>query len=101
MDAHGVDFMTGMTLNGREALNVMPLVYDRSDDAATARHRSCFEALIDAFASAGYGFYRTGVGFMDRVAAVHGAVQMDVNRRIKRALDPAGILAPGKSGIRL
>ena len=101
MDAHGVDFMTGMTLNGREALNVMPLVYDRSDDAATARHRSCFEALIDAFASAGYGFYRTGVGFMDRVAAVHGAVQMDVNRRIKRALDPAGILAPGKSGIRI
>jgi len=26
---------------------------------------------------------------------------MDVNRRIKRALDPAGILAPGKSGIRI
>ncbi|MDB5718075.1 MAG: pchF 2 [Sphingomonas bacterium] len=101
MDRHGVDFMTGMTLNGREGLNVMPMVFDRSDAESTARHRACFDALIDAFAAAGYGFYRTGIGFMDKVAAVHGTAQIDVNRRIKRALDPAGIIAPGKSGIRI
>lgn len=101
MDAHGVDFMTGMTLNGREALNVMPMVFDRTDAAATARHEACFEALIEAFGAAGYGFYRTGIGFMDKVAAVFGEAQSDVNRRIKRALDPGGIIAPGKSGIRL
>ncbi len=101
MDAHGVDFMTGMTLNGREGLNVMPMVFDRTDPDSTARHRACFEALIAAFGTAGYGFYRTGVGFMDQVAAVHGEAQIEVNRRIKRALDPQGILAPGKSGIRI
>ncbi len=101
MDAHGVDFMTGMTLNGREGLNVMPLVYDRGDAEAVARHRACFEALIAGFGQAGYGFYRTGIGFMDQVAAVHGPAQRDVNRRIKRALDPGGVIAPGKSGIRL
>jgi 4-cresol dehydrogenase (hydroxylating) len=27
MDAHGIDFMTGMTINGRDILNVMPLVF--------------------------------------------------------------------------
>jgi len=101
MDRHGVDFMTGMTLNGREGLNVMPMVFDRSDPDATARHRACFDALVDAFARAGYGFYRTGIGFMDKVAGVFGEAQSDVNRRIKRALDPNGIIAPGKSGIRI
>jgi 4-cresol dehydrogenase (hydroxylating) len=101
MDRHGVDFMTGMTLNGREGLNVMPLVFDRSDAASVTRHRACFEELIAAFGAAGYGFYRTGIGFMDQVAAVHGEAQIEVNRRIKRALDPGGVIAPGKSGIRI
>ena len=40
-------------------------------------------------------------GYMDQVAANHGAANLDVNRRIKRALDPTGIIAPGKSGIRI
>ena len=99
MDKHGIDFMTGMTLNGREALNVMPMVFDRSNADATRRCRACFEELISTFGEAGYGFYRTAIGFMDQVAAVHGQASLDVNRRIKRALDPNGIIAPGKSGI--
>lgn len=101
MHGHGVDFMTGMTCNGREGLNVMPMVFDRGDPDATARCRACFGALIAAFAEAGYGLYRTGVGFMDRVAATYGPAAMEVNRRLKRALDPNGVLAPGKSGIRI
>lgn len=99
MDRHGVDFMTGMTCNGREGLNVMPMLFDRTDPDAVARHRACFEALIDAFAAAGYGLYRTGIGFMDRVAETYGLEAREVNRRIKRALDPNGVIAPGKSGI--
>ena len=101
MDAHGFDFMTGVSLVGREALNVMPLVFDRGDPEATERARACFSALIEAFGAAGYGLYRTGVGFMDQAAELHGAVNIDINRRIKRALDPDGVLAPGKSGIRI
>lgn len=98
---HGVDFMTGMTINGREMLNVMPMVFDRSDADSVRRHNACFLAMIDAFAAAGYGFYRTGLGYMDKIAAVHGETNREVNRRIKRALDPNGIIAPGKSGIHL
>lgn len=99
MERHGIDFMTGMTINGREVLNVMPLVFDRTDPAIRRAARDCFNELVDVFAANGYGFYRTGIGFMDRVAAVHGATNLDVLHRLKRALDPAGILAPGKSGI--
>ena len=98
---HGLDFMTGLTANGREMLNVIPIVYDRNDADERARARACMSELFDAFEAAGFGFYRTGIGFMDRVAQIHGAKNLEVNRRIKRALDPDGILAPGKSGIRI
>ncbi len=100
MSRYGMDFMTGMTVTGRSTLNVMPIVYNKEDEDETRRARECMNALIDAFGEAGYGIYRTGVGFMDRVASHHGAVNLDVNQRLKRALDPDGILAPGKSGIR-
>ena len=98
---HGLDFMTGLTANGREMLNVIPIVYDRENLDERARARACMFELLDAFEAAGYGLYRTGIGFMDRVAQIHGAKNLEVNRRIKRALDPDGILAPGKSGIRI
>jgi 4-cresol dehydrogenase (hydroxylating) len=99
MDAHGIDFFSGATLNGREVLNVMPLVFNRDEADERRRARSCFEELLTRFAEQGYGMYRTGIGFMDRVAELHGATLLAVNRRIKQALDPHGILAPGKSGI--
>jgi 4-cresol dehydrogenase (hydroxylating) len=38
---------------------------------------------------------------MDAAAETQGPVRRDVNRRIKQALDPNGIIAPGKSGITL
>lgn len=101
MEAHGIDFMTGATMDGREMLNVMPLVFDRGDPAVTEQADRCMRALYDAFAAKGWGFYRAGIGYMDRVAEIHGEAQRAVNRRLKRALDPLGIIAPGKSGIAL
>ena len=38
---------------------------------------------------------------MDKVAHTYGQVQRNVHRTLKKALDPNGILAPGKSGIRI
>jgi hypothetical protein len=38
---------------------------------------------------------------MDKVADTYEPVQRRVHRTLKAALDPNGILAPGKSGIRL
>jgi 4-cresol dehydrogenase (hydroxylating) len=61
--------------------------------------RRCYDELLDDFAREGYGVYRTNIDFMAKVAKLYGPVKAKVNRRIKRALDPNGILAPGKSGI--
>ena len=99
MGDYGVDFMTGATANGREMENVMPIIFDRTNEEETARVHECMLRLVKEFAAEGYGIYRTGTGYMDLVASLHGEANLEVNRRIKRALDPNGILAPGKSGI--
>ncbi len=101
MDRHGVDFMVGTAFGERAALNVMPLVFDREDEAWMRRVQQCYGELMDALTAAGFGIYRTSIGYMDQVAMRHGEANLEVNRRIKRALDPAGIIAPGKSGIRI
>lgn len=99
MVKHGLDFMTGATVNGREMLNVMPIVYNHADEAQRRTVKACFHELVEAFSQAGYGLYRTGIGFMDQATRLNSPTSVAVNQRIKQALDPNGILAPGKSGI--
>jgi 4-cresol dehydrogenase (hydroxylating) len=60
----------------------------------------CFGELLHTFAAEGYAVYRVNTAFMDTVAHTYGPVQRNVHKTIKKALDPNGILAPGKSGIR-
>lgn len=101
MGRHGVDFMVGVAFAERAALNVMPLLFDRADKDAMARVQVCYGELVDALCDEGYGLYRGSLGYMDQIARRHGEVNLEINRRIKRALDPNGIIAPGKSGVRI
>jgi hypothetical protein len=58
--------------------------------------------MIDDAAKEGYGEYRTHLVFMDQVAGTYSwndRALMKLNERLQDALDPNGILAPGKSGI--
>jgi 4-cresol dehydrogenase (hydroxylating) flavoprotein subunit len=67
-----------------------------------ANIRKLFDALISETAKAGYGEYRTHLGWMDRVNATfnfNGHAQRRLNEKVKDALDPNGILAPGKQGV--
>jgi hypothetical protein len=64
--------------------------------------RALFKTLIADSAKEGYAEYRTHIGFMDDVAETfdfNHHVMMRLNETVKDALDPNGILAPGKNGI--
>ncbi|SFB27728.1 4-cresol dehydrogenase (hydroxylating) [Collimonas sp. OK607] len=98
---YGFDFMGGYMVNPRDMTLVIDLLFDRSNPAELQKAHECFGRLIREFGAQGYGVYRTNIAFMEQVADIYGPVKKIVNQRIKRALDPKGIIAPGKSGIRI
>jgi 4-cresol dehydrogenase (hydroxylating) len=64
--------------------------------------RQIFERLVRVSAENGWGEYRTHVAFMDKVADEYSFNDHVVRRfyeTLKDAIDPNGILSPGKSGI--
>lgn len=98
---HGFDYLAAPTLNGRDLHHLVAMVFDHAQPAEVARAADCFRALVTRFGAEGYGLYRVGIDFMDELADIYGATNREVNRAIKRALDPNGVIAPGKSGIRI
>ncbi len=99
---HDVDFYASFTIGGRFATNINMLMYDRDNDAQVKNIRKMFNALIEATAQAGYGEYRTHLGWMDPVNETYNFnnhAQRRLNEKVKNALDPNGILAPGKQGV--
>jgi 4-cresol dehydrogenase (hydroxylating) len=99
LNEHGLDYVGEFIVTQRAMHHIIDVLYDRTDDEEMKRAYACFGKLIDEFEKHGYGVYRVNNAFMDRVAETYGPVQRNINRVLKRALDPNGIFAPGKSGI--
>jgi 4-cresol dehydrogenase (hydroxylating) len=98
----GFDYIGEFAVGWRDMHHILMLMFNRLDEAETKRAHECFGRLIDEAAAAGYGEYRTNLAFMDQVAKTYNAFDgslLKLQQRIKRALDPKGILAPGKNGI--
>ncbi|MCS6302924.1 MAG: FAD-binding oxidoreductase [Nitrospira sp.] len=100
LSRHGLDYTGEFIVGLRDMHHILDMVYDRTDPEMTKAAYQCFDELITEFSALGYGSYRTNTAFMNKVAETYGPVQRSINRRLKKALDPNGILAPGKSGIR-
>jgi len=102
MHEYGFDYMSIFAIGWRELHHVVELLFDRRDPAIKRRADELFRLLVREAAAAGYGEYRTHLSYMDDIAATYGwndHALMKLNQTIKDALDPKGILAPGKQGI--
>lgn len=99
---HDVDFYASFTIGGRYATNINMLMFDRDQPAQVANMKKLFSTLIAETAKAGYGEYRTHLGWMDEVMDSYDFNDNALRRlgeKVKDALDPNGILAPGKQGV--
>lgn len=96
---YGFDYVAEFVVGWRDMHHIIDLLYDRTNPAEMEKANRCFDELLTEFTREGYGTYRTNTAFMDKVANTYGPVKRAVDQKLKRALDPNGIIAPGKSGI--
>jgi hypothetical protein len=86
----------------REMHHIVCIVFNRKDLGSKKRALSLVQTLIKDAAEKGWGEYRTHLALMDQIANTYnfnGNALMKLNEKIKNALDPKGVLAPGKNGI--
>lgn len=98
---YGFDYVGEFIVGWRDMHHVIDLLFDRSDAEQTRQAYACYDELLHTFAREGYGVYRANTAFAEKVAATYGPVKRDVERRLKQALDPNNIIAPGRCGISL
>lgn len=96
---HGFDYIIMHVAGGRFARSLYLILFDRRSAEECLRADACYRALTSAYAARGIGVGRAAIDYH----GLHMDLQMPAFRRtvlaIKSALDPNGVIAPGKYGI--
>jgi 4-cresol dehydrogenase (hydroxylating) len=99
----GLDYMAAMIpINARSLIHVTLVIFDTKNEAQTSAAYDVAKRLVRDAAKLGYGEYRAHLDFMDLAAEQYSwndHAYMRFCETLKDAIDPNGILAPGKSGI--
>jgi 4-cresol dehydrogenase (hydroxylating) len=99
---YGMDYQGSFAFGERHMINVNAMLFNQDSPEHLAKVDTFFRQLVADAKEQGYGEYRTHLDYMDLVAQSYdfnGNALLKLNEKVKNALDPNGILAPGKSGI--
>jgi 4-cresol dehydrogenase (hydroxylating) len=99
----GLNFSGGLMVTGeRSGVMVCGMQFDRTDQASVANAYALAKRLVKDLGEQGYGEYRAHLDFMDLAADQYSFNDHAYRRfaeKIKDAVDPNGILSPGRHGI--
>jgi len=101
--ATGANYVSAIfPTNDRSAIIVSSLAFNRDDEASVKAAYATAKDLLVTLSALGYGEYRAHLDFMDAASEQYAfgdhAYQRFV-RAIKDAVDPKGILSPGRHGV--
>jgi 4-cresol dehydrogenase (hydroxylating) len=88
-------FATFSMINERTLGGVLTVAYDKDDAGEVARAKACYQEAFARVMEAGYIPYRVGNHSMAELDP-DGDVYWKTVARIKEALDPFGVIAPGR-----
>ncbi|MBO1902700.1 FAD-binding oxidoreductase [Leucobacter weissii] len=102
-ERNGIDHTADLiVVNERSLCSVAGITFDVDDAAATAEAYRVMQELVREAGRIGYGEYRAHLHFMDLAQEQFGYGDHAYRRfveKIKDAVDPQGILSPGRHGI--
>ncbi|HEY1777178.1 MAG TPA: FAD-binding oxidoreductase [Solirubrobacteraceae bacterium] len=95
-------YLVGILFLNRSLLHISSLFFDTNDERQTRAAYDVYAEMAVELARLGYPVYRTNIQHMDLIADTFDwgdHAQRRLNELLKDALDPNGILSPGKQGI--
>ncbi|KAK4462378.1 putative vanillyl-alcohol oxidase [Cladorrhinum samala] len=101
-EANGVELMADFFMHERHVVLMNMFTWDQTDPVQKAKMNKLYHGLYGLAKERGYGMYRGHVNHMDLIADFNDFNNHAYNRfieKIKDAIDPNGILSPGKQGI--
>ena len=98
-EANGLDYTIMNVCGPRFARGLHVLTFNREDADESARAANAYTALADAFAARGVHVGRSPIDFYGYHMEKAMPAFREACEAIKRALDPKGVIAPGKYGI--